>query len=96
MNSDTKIKKKKKFKKTLPAKEGVVYRQVWRLVDGAIRETFAAHQDYLPNGKSEKRIRNSLSKRIVGKFMGYISQVPRGSSETDDRVAPDSVPATEM
>lgn len=47
-------------------------RQVWRLVDGAVGKTFLEHPEYIPKGVDEKRVRNSMTKRIVGGIMSYV------------------------
>lgn len=54
------------------------YRQLWRLVDGEIRSCFKAHPDYLADPKRERTVRNSLTKRIVGKIQGYEAEKSRG------------------
>lgn len=46
------------------------YRQLWRIVDGAVRDTFNAHPDYLsPRGR--RKAEAALVKRITGAVFGY-------------------------
>lgn len=62
------------------------YRQVWRLADGAVRDCFANHPDYLTT-KGKMHARLSLVKRVTGTFYGYATQVAKGGSETPANVA---------
>ncbi len=58
---------------------GPAYRQLWRLVDGEVRDAFLSHPDYLPAPEHELRIRNSITKRVVGKVLGWASERGSGS-----------------
>lgn len=62
------------------------YRQVWRLADGAVRDCFANHPEYL-TAKGKMHARLSLVKRVAGTFHGYATQVAWGGSETSANVA---------
>lgn len=65
--------KLKGFQKYQPpvGKKSWEYRQVWRLVDGCVLDTFCIHPDYLtPKGMSS--VRMSLVKRITGQIMSYV------------------------
>jgi hypothetical protein len=56
-----------------------VYRQLWALVRGAVRDTFASHPEYLTaagRGAAER----SITKRVTGTLYGYATQVARGRS----------------
>ncbi len=55
------------------------YRQIWRIVDGAIRDTLENHPEYLTKAGS-RAARNSLTKRVVGSLHGYATQVAKGRS----------------
>lgn len=55
------------------------YRQLWRLVDGAVRDTFANHPEYLTQA-GNRSARHSIIKRVVGTLHGYATQVARGRS----------------
>ena len=46
------------------------YRQLWRVVDGAVRDAFAMHPDYL-NRANERAARESICKRVTGAVLGY-------------------------
>lgn len=56
------------------------YRSLWRLVDGAVRDAFEHHPDYLAPGAHEKVVRNSITKRVVGTVLGFAGEA-RGRSE---------------
>lgn len=62
-----------------------VYRQLWRLVDGAVRDTFANHPGYLTDAGKMSAM-NSIVKRVVGTLHGYGTQVPRGRSAVTEDV----------
>ena len=65
--------KLKGFQKYQPpiGKKSRAYRQMWRLVDGCVLDTFRLHPDYLtPIGMSS--VRMSLVKRITGQVMSYV------------------------
>lgn len=58
---------------------GEMHRQLWRLVDGAVRDAFACHPDYLtPRG--QQRAAEAVTKRVTGSLFGYATQVARGRS----------------
>lgn len=46
------------------------YHKVWRIVDGAIRDTFQHHPEYLSETKYGPDIGRSLAKRITGAILG--------------------------
>ena len=55
------------------------YRQLWRVVDGAVRSTILDHPEYLTEwGRNHARL--SLVKRIVGQVMSYAAQAAQGRS----------------
>lgn len=62
-----------------------VYRQLWRLIDGAVRDSFANHPEYLTE-KGRRSAANSITKRVVGTIHGYATQVARGRSEVPANV----------
>jgi len=51
--------------KLKPVKDGAEYRQLWRVIDGAIRDCFKMHPDYI-TPENIRRVRESLAKRITG------------------------------
>lgn len=65
------------------------YRQIWRVVDGAVASAFAAHPDYVASGKKLSTVRNSITKRVTGAIAGYAEQsawVRSGSIPADEMV----------
>lgn len=72
-----KAKKKRRYriKPEKPAlKEGFNY-QVWRVVDGAIRDAFLNHPDYLTKkGSRSACARRSIAKRVSGALLSYLAQ----------------------
>lgn len=65
------------------------YRQVWRVVDGAVGLALDAHPEYIRPGKSERTVRNSIVKRVVGALVGYAEQsawVRSGSSPAHEKI----------
>lgn len=73
----------RRFKKTKPAKKGDAYRQIWRLVDGAVRDTILHHPEYFRDSRLTD-LRHSLAKRISGAIVGHqfekLRRKPRGRS----------------
>ena len=67
------------MKRLRPVKTERPYRQLWRIVDGAVRDTFEAHPEYLtPAGK--RSARSSIAKRVTGAELGYAVQTAKGRS----------------
>lgn len=64
----------------LPKCPDQAYRQLWRVVDGAVRDTFANHPEYLTD-KGRRDAQLSIVKRVAGSLHGYAAQVARGRSE---------------
>lgn len=71
-----------------------INRQIWRVVDGAIRDAFLSHPDYLTKkGSRSACARRSIAKRVTGALLSYLGQqqkavgVPSGD-------APGNVPAS--
>ena len=53
------------------ARDGLpAFRQLWRVVDGAVASAFDAHPDYL-TGKGRSLARTSIVKRVVGQVHSY-------------------------
>lgn len=55
------------------------YRQLWQLVGGAVRDTFASHPEYLTEA-GRRAAERSIVKRVTGTLHGYATQVARGRS----------------
>lgn len=62
-----------------PQNTGRHYRQLWRIVDGAVRDTLLQHPDYV-TPKGQRCLRMSVNKRITGAVLGYAEQSARGRS----------------
>ena len=62
------------------------YRQLWRLVDGAVRQCFLEHPDYLSDSYREITVRTSIVKRVAGLILGYAGETAeaRSSAEAGD------------
>lgn len=70
-----------KSRRLPPAKRSSpAYRQVWRLVDGAVRDALHCHPEYLAPGVNPRVVRNSINKRVTGALMGYAEQSAEGRS----------------
>ena len=52
------------------AERSRAYRQLWRIVDGAVFDALYTHQDYLTD-KGRRNARESINKRVVGAVLGY-------------------------
>lgn len=76
------------MRRLTPEKAGTpTYRQIWRVVDGAVASAFAAHPDYVAPGKPLSVVRNSITKRVTGAITGYADQsawVRSGFSSADE------------
>ncbi len=74
----------RKTRRTAPPvqKTGLNYRQLWRIVDGAVADAFRMHPDYLNPARLEKVTRASVNKRVVGAILGFAEQA-RGRPGTD-------------
>lgn len=85
-------KRRSSTKRLKPMKPGDAYRQLWRLVDGAVADCFNNHPDYLTErGQHYRAARRSLTKRVVGAVLGYAEQSARSrSTRTAIPVAADS------
>lgn len=55
------------------------YRQLWRIVDSAVRDALAHHPEYL-TPKGHINARRSITKRVTGAVLGYAVQAARGRS----------------
>lgn len=71
-------------------------RQLWRVVDGAVRDAMASHPDWLASERAALKLRNSITKRVVGSVMGYAETSAWGRSGSssaangpEERLPPD-------
>lgn len=63
--------KTKRLRRSRPMKKGALYRQLWTIVDGAVRDTFLHHPEYIET-RWKMNVRISLNKRIVGALNGCV------------------------
>ena len=68
-------------------------RQLTRLVKGAIKQTFDAHDAYLPQKFARSTIEASLAKRIIGVITGYEAQASQVRSDGVGAPAADNLRA---
>lgn len=64
-----------------PLRPDPVYRQFWRLVDGAVRDALAMHPEYVGPGQSERTVRRSIVKRVVGALIGFAGRARRQGAD---------------
>ena len=63
----------------MPGGNKAIYRALWFIVDGAVRDAFANHPEYL-TAAGRQSATNSITKRVTGSLMGFATQVARGRS----------------
>lgn len=61
-----------------PERDVAEYRRMWRIVDGAVRDAFRMHPDYLV-AKNERSARASIVKRVVGAVVSSAKAEGRSS-----------------
>lgn len=54
-------------------KDARAYKQLWRVVDGAVADAFAMHPDYL-TAKGLRSAQLSVTKRVTGAVIGFAEQ----------------------
>lgn len=70
-----------RIKSEKPSHQEGFNRQVWRVVDGAIRDAFSNHPDYLTTkGSRAACARRSVAKRVTGALLSYLEQSRQGRS----------------
>lgn len=62
--------KRARLTRNYVAERSRAYRQLWRIVDGAVFDALYTHQDYLTD-KGRRNARESINKRVVGAVLGY-------------------------
>lgn len=68
--------KKKRYRPIKPPKKpNHAYTQLWRLVDGGVRDAFRMHPNYIPPSEKEWIVRQSIAKRVTGTIEGYIEEL---------------------
>jgi hypothetical protein len=73
----------------MPGGNKAIYRALWFMVDGAVRDAFANHPEYLTEA-GRRSAANSITKRVTGTLMGYATQVARGRSMQAVDAPPDA------
>lgn len=68
------------------SKSDVVYRQLVRLVDGAVRDALANHPEYLTK-LGQRHAQTSIVKRVVGTLWGYGREVSFAAQAAQGRSA---------
>lgn len=76
-------------------KGGPEYRQLWRLIDGAVADAFSCHPDYLTT-KGVQSARTSITKRVTGVVHGYAARAAKGSEADASGGGSGFSPAAEM
>ena len=67
-------------------KEQKAYRQLWRVVDGAVLDALTMHPDYLTE-RGARLARQSITKRVTGSVIGFAEQSARGAGLVDNPAA---------
>jgi hypothetical protein len=57
-----------------PQKGTKAYRDLWRVIDGAVMDAFNKHPNYVAAGESERTVRNSIVKRAVGAVLSFADE----------------------
>jgi hypothetical protein len=68
-----------KRSKPPPQKIDPNYRQLWRVVDGAVADAIKSHPEFFTLAK-RKTARYSIAKRVTGGIHGYLVQAGWGRS----------------
>lgn len=61
------------------------YLQLWKIIDGAVRDTFANHPEYLSGRVAEHIVRQSVVKRATGQLWGFAGKPARGRPAVSGR-----------
>lgn len=61
------------------------YVQLWKIIDGAVRDTFANHPEYLSGRVPEYIVLQSVVKRATGQVWGFAGKPARGRPAVSDR-----------
>lgn len=78
--------KRSGYKRNRPQKGSTEYRRLWKMVDGAVRDAFANHPEYLTQEGRQGAAR-SVTKRVTGAVFSYakaatLARGQRGVRET--------------
>lgn len=61
----------------LAKSENEMYRRLWRVVDGAVRDALATHPEYLTDA-GRQAAQRSITKRVTGALSGFAAQAAKG------------------
>lgn len=73
----------KRLKPHAPVKPGQAYSRIWRIVDGAVRDAFASHPEYIEK-RWMRAARFSITKRVTGEMMSFAAQSAKGREAAAD------------
>lgn len=62
-----------KLRRTQPPKGERAYRQLWEVVDLAVRDAFHCHPEYLTDAGRQAAVMR-INKRVVGSVIGHLAQ----------------------
>lgn len=61
------------------------YLRLWKIIDGAVRDAFANHPEYLSGRVPEHIVRQSVVKRATGQVWGFAGKPARGRPAVSGR-----------
>ena len=86
--------KKRRYSKC--PKDARAYRQLWRVVDGAVADAFHHHPDYLTKS-GHRSAQNSITKRVTGAVIGFAAQAARAApGEIEPAADREIIPAKDI
>lgn len=59
----------KPIRRSKPPKPDPAYQQLWRTIEGAVRDALQMHPEYVANGKPPRVVVNSITKRVTGSII---------------------------
>lgn len=69
------------MKRLRPVKQPTrAYKQLWRVVDGAVADCISKHPEYLSPKVNVSAVRGSITKRVTGSVLGYAVQTAKSRS----------------
>ncbi len=64
-----------------PQKTDSEYKRLWKIIDGAVADSFFHHKDYLNPQVSPKVVRNSINKRVTGAIEASLRKQQRAGGD---------------
>ncbi len=74
-----------------PQRPGKQYGEIWRMVDGAVRDAFASHPEYVQQSYL-RSARLSITKRVTGAVNGYVASATKGREAAPETAHGNSYP----